>query len=362
MLAKLAESLSSRQLIIATSDESAAEAHPDLRIVSFPEAGSSWSLTAMDFVQAHELASQQKASAVLMLGPEAVSLELSALRNLAAAVLDAKADLAIPRYELPPRAGLVNSAILYPLTRSLFATRVRFPLAIDLGLSTRMMEKLAIAAHRFTNIHQDGALLWPVSEACMAGFVIAEVESGPRALPQPAQPDLNAILPLVAGSLFADVEKKAAYWQRTRQLPASRTALPHARPVAAEAADVAAMIQGYRLAYSNLLEIWSLVLPPNTLLGLKRLSIAETSEFRMPEPLWARIIFDFMLAYRLHTINRGHLLGSLIPLYLAWVATHVNLTASGADPEKHTEATAAAFEAEKPYLLSRWRWPDRFNP
>jgi hypothetical protein len=122
------------------------------------------------------------------------------------------------------------------------------------------------------------------------------------------------------------------------------------------------MLDAFRLAYTNLQEIWSLVLPPNSLLGLKRLSVTDAAAFRMPESLWARIVFDFLLAYRLRTINRGHLLGALIPLYLAWVASHFNITASGTDPERHIEAVAAAFEAEKPYLVSRWRWPDRFNP
>jgi hypothetical protein len=70
--------------------------------------------------------------------------------------------------------------------------------------------------------------------------------------------------------------------------------------------------------------------------------------------------YQIPLAFR--TINRGHLLGALIPLYLAWVASHINITASGTNPERHIEAVAAAFEADKPYLVSRWRWPDRFNP
>jgi hypothetical protein len=122
------------------------------------------------------------------------------------------------------------------------------------------------------------------------------------------------------------------------------------------------MLDAFHLAYTNLREIWSLVLPPNTLLGLKRLSLTEGAAFRMPDGLWARIVFDFLLAYRLRTINRGHLLGALIPLYLAWVASHINVTASGTNPERHIEAVAAAFEADKPYLVSRWRWPDRFNP
>jgi len=95
---------------------------------------------------------------------------------------------------------------------------------------------------------------------------------------------------------------------------------------------------------------------------LKRLSLADGAAFRIPEGLWARIVYDFVLAHRLRTLNRGHLLGALIPLYLAWVASHINVVASGVDPERHIETVATAFETEKPYILSRWRWPDRFNP
>jgi hypothetical protein len=126
------------------------------------------------------------------------------------------------------------------------------------------------------------------------------------------------------------------------------------------------MLDSFRLAYTNLHEIWSLVLPPNSLLGLKKLSLMPAAGFRMADSLWARIVYDFVLAYRLRTINRGHLLGALTPLYLAWVASHLLLTSgAGAEtmgPEKHVEAVAAAFEADKPYLVARWRWPDRFNP
>jgi hypothetical protein len=84
--------------------------------------------------------------------------------------------------------------------------------------------------------------------------------------------------------------------------------------------------------------------------------------FRVADSLWARIVYDFVLAYRLRTINRGHLLGALTPLYLAWVASHLILVQSGVPPERHIEDVAQAFETDKPYLVSRWRWPDRFNP
>lgn len=361
ILGRLVSMFPPRQLLVATQNGVAADAYPGLHIVSAPATNIAWTLTAADFINAFQLAQKNEAKAILMLGPECGSLGTAALHDLAAAVLDASVDLAMPHYELPPHAGLVNSAILYPLTRALFATRARFPLAIDLGLSLRMAERLASVAQRFTALKQNDALLWPIAEAVAAGFNIGEFDVGPRTLPQPADPDIRSILAVVTGSLFSDIEAKAAFWQRPRRLPPGRPPMPR-HPFADPPSDIASMIDGFRLAYTNLQEIWSLVLPPNSLLGLKRLSVVEPRSFRMPENLWARIVYDFLIAFRLRTINRGHLMGALIPLYLAWVAGHLNITDSGSDSERHIEAVAAAFDADKPYLVSRWRWPDRFNP
>ncbi len=361
LLAKLAATFTPDDLLIATQNEIGADVYLPLHLTNAPATQASWTLTAADFVNAYQLAQKHEARAILILGPDAGSLSANALHDLAGAVQSGSIDLAIPLYDLPPHAGLVNSAILYPLTRALYATRARFPLAIDLGLSLRMAEKLAGASERFVSLGQDDALLWPTAEAVGAGFTIEQVDAGIRALPQPVDPDIRAILGHVTGSLFSDIEAKAAYWQRARRLPPPRSPVPQRHSVEAHP-DIMPMIEGFRLAYSNLLEIWSLVLPPNTLLGLKRLSTVDPASFRMPENLWARIVYDFLIAFRLRTINRGHLMGALIPLYLAWVAGHINITASGADPERHIEAVAAAFDADKPYLVSRWRWPDRFNP
>lgn len=361
LLSTLASLPAADQMVVATPDAPVADSWPALKIVPVPSAVPSWTLTAADFVLAHQLAEQNGARAILILGPGSESLTPSGLRALSNAVLTTTTDLAIPCYDLPPHAGLVNSAILYPLTRALFATRARFPLAIDLGLSRRMAERLGAAGQRMAPLSQTEALIWPLNEAAVAGSLVSEFDVGPRAQPQPSNPDINSILASVTGSLFSDVETKAAFWQRARQTPAARRPLQPAQ-VPDTPADITPMLDAFRLAYTNLREIWSLVLPPNTLIGLKRLYATETAAFHMPEHLWARTVYDFVLAYRLRTINRGHLLGALIPLYLAWVASHINITSSGTGPEQHIEATAMAFEAEKPYLVSRWRWPDRFNP
>jgi glucosylglycerate synthase len=360
VLSNLAAAFSPESLIVAAPHEVPTDGAKGLRIVKSPLSSAAWALKPADFLHGYETGQDHSARALLMLGPGADSLSPASLRTLADAVLSGTIDLAVPRYDLPPNAGLMNSAILYPLTRALFATRMRFPLAVDLGLSARMAEHLAAAVQRLSALNQDETLLWPVNEALVAGFTVDEVDVGVRNVIQPSDPDINAILASVTGSLFSDIETKAAFWQRPRRLPPFRRPAPEAAQTDGTA-DVARMVEAFRLANANLQEIWSLVLPPNSLLLLKRFSALDAAVFRMPENLWARIVFDFLIAYRLRTINRGHLLGAFIPLYLAWVAGHLNVTASGTPSERHIEAVAAAFEADKPYLVARWRWPDRFN-
>lgn len=360
VLTNLASAFSSENFIVATQNDLPADVPAGVRIVSAPHSNVTWAIMPAEFSIAAQLGREHGAKAILILGPEANSLSPLALRSLADAVLLTSIDLAVPHYSLPPHAGLINSAILYPLTRAVFASRIRFPLSIDLGLSHRMAERLAGAAERISAINQTEAPLWPVNEAVAAGFAMDEVDVGSRAIPQPSDADLNSILALVTGSLFADIEAKAPVWQRPRKPPVIHRPMVEAG-LSDGATDVARMIAAFQLANANLQEVWSLVLPPNSLLALKRCSALDAATFRVPDGLWARIVYDFLIAYRLRTINRGHLMRALIPLYLAWVAGHINEIASGTPSERHIETVAAAFEADKPYLVARWRWPDRFN-
>jgi hypothetical protein len=280
VLANLTASFPAESLLIASPYALPADSHPPFQTVAVPAAAPTWTLSAAHFFNAYELADKCKARAILMLGAESGSLASSAIRTLANAVLTTPTDLAVPCYDLPPHTGLVNSAILYPLTRALFASPVRFPLAADLGLSLRMAERLAGAAHRFIALNRGEETLWPVNEAAVARFSIDQFDVGRRVQtqPLPGGPDLNTILPLLTGSLFSDIDAKAAFWQRPRQwLPADNPMPLPMAPSTYTVADIAPMLSAFQLAYTNLHEIWSLVLPPNSLVGLKRLSTTDAA-------------------------------------------------------------------------------------
>ena len=366
ILSNLAVAFAGNAVVVVSPDIDAPDttSFPGLTLLPHGEgtpAPGSWFLTPQEYGSAHRNALTHGASACLLLGHESQSLQPEVLRSLAHTVLSGDADLCTPHYDLSPREGLVNSAMLYPLSRALYNAQPRYPLAIDMGCSLRMIERLSGAAQRISGNAQAEALLWPVSEAAAGNLRIVEVPGGTRTLPIPDVSDLNSLLAQIAGSLFADIEAKASFWQRSRPNQAPLTASP-STPGLDGPAETQPLIDSFRVAYTNLAEIWSLVIPPQSLLGLKKLAVLDPPSFRMPPSLWARILYDFVLAFRLRTLNRGHLLGALTPLYLAWVASHLLAIESGVPPEQHVEETAAALELEKPYFVSRWRWPDRFNP
>jgi hypothetical protein len=161
------------------------------------------------------------------------------------------------------------------------------------------------------------------------------------------------------------MERYAVHWQKTRgSVSVPDFGQPHTVTEETGAVDVKRLVDSFQLGARDLQEIWSLVLPPTTLMEVRRLSRQVPDQFRMPDELWVRIVYDFALGHRLRTISRDHLLRAMTPLYLGWVASFaLELEAAGPGVvDRRRERLCEAYESEKPYLVSRWRWPDRFNP
>jgi len=176
---------------------------------------------------------------------------------------------------------------------------------------------------------------------------------------------MSSVLTDVLTPVFLEMEQRAACWQRARAsaaVSASGEPIPLSQDTGT--LDTSRMVESFQLGNRELQEIWGLVLPPSLLLELRKLARLPTDQFRMPDELWVRIVYDFALAHRLRTISRDHLLRSMTPLYLAWIASYAHDLQSSAapSPDRRLERLSLAFEAEKSYLVSRWRWPDRFNP
>jgi hypothetical protein len=198
-------------------------------------------------------------------------------------------------------------------------------------------------------------------------FRLAEAALGPRV--QHARGgealDLGTTVTQVVGSLFTDMEGRAERWQRTRgSVPVQQFgSVPAGTATDGPNVDVEGLIESFRLGCRELREIWTWVLPPRTIVDLTKLAESPLSQFKLDDALWARIVYDYALGHRLHVLSHDHLLRSLVPLYLGWLASFV-LQVRGLGVEAadlRVDELAAAFEAQKPYLIARWRWPERFR-
>ena len=136
---------------------------------------------------------------------------------------------------------------------------------------------------------------------------VCQTYLGSRIYPPVDWTNLSSLLTEILGPVFLAMEKNAPCWQRTRNSIAVTTMnelkLPSPQPTGT--VEIDRLTNSFQLGLRDLQEIWGLVLPPATLFELRRIS---PQEFRIPDELWVKIIYDFALAHRLRTINRAHLL------------------------------------------------------
>jgi hypothetical protein len=301
-----------------------------------------------------------RACAIIAADPS--GMDQNWITRLAGPVLEADYDLVAPCYARHRFEGLINRAILYPLVRALYGRRVRNPFGPDFCFSTRLVERVPPASGNTARVHP---VAWLVPEAIASGMQICQAYLGVRSYPIPDDTGVSALLSQLLGPLFAEIERRAAFLQRVRgSQPVEEYGVATYLSEPDSGADVSRLMETFQNGTRNLQEIWRMVLPPSTLVELKRLSNAPAAAFRMDDELWARVIYDFVLAYRLRSINRDHLLRAITPLYLGWVASYAmnpeNATPEGT--ENLLERLCAAYENARPYFVARWRWPDRFNP
>jgi len=346
--------------VILQSEGPDAEGTPATVSGMFPQSAPGASLQS--FFNAYRTvftaADQLKARACCVLGSDSKTVTADWIQRLLQPALEMEFDLVTPHYAHGPLEGLLNSSIIGPLERSLYGLRIQNPLGPDFGLSRRLIERMVSAErpHPVAGI---------VSTAARAGLTICEARVGARLYPAMDWANVSTLFAEITGPVLQDMERNAPFWQRARgshAIPAmGETA---ARAEETEGADVGRLLDSFQLATRNLQEIWQMVLPPATMLELRRMSRLPAAEFAMPDGLWVRVVYDLALAHRLRTISRDHLLRAMTPLYLGWVASYaLGLQAAGAPPaEQRLEQLAMAYETAKPYLISRWRWPDRFNP
>jgi glucosylglycerate synthase len=275
-------------------------------------------------------------------------------------VLHAGFDFVAPYYHRHKYDGTITNSIVYPLTRALYGLRVRQPIGGDFGLSSRLFTRYLERDDWETGeVARYGIDIWMTTVAICDGFRVCQSFLGAK-LHDAKDPgaDLSAMLRQVVGSVFDLMQQYESVWRnRSGSQEVDLFGFRYDVGLDPIAVDTGRMLHQFRRGCEELGEIWSTALQPATNAEIVRLArFPDNTRFHLDDELWTRIIYDFACAHKDRALDRGHLLRSLTPLYLARVASFVIETADLLPDavEEKIEDLCGCYEALKPYLTSNW--------
>ncbi|MGB8933297.1 MAG: hypothetical protein WCC48_18785 [Anaeromyxobacteraceae bacterium] len=306
-----------------------------------------------------------RADAVAFIAGEHPGLPAGWARALLAPILADGFDFVSLAYDRHPLDGALNTGVVYPFTRAVHGVALRQPLGGEVALSMRFGAKLLADRDWRGDPSAAGGDAWLVAKALTAGARVCEAHLGHWPRPPMERSDPSEVLARVLGLVFTEAEREPARWQRiAASRPVQAFGVPAWPAGLAPHPDPVKLVDAFKLGLRELTPVWSQFVPPGSLLALQRSAALPPVDFRIDDRLWARLVYDFAVAHSVRSVERGQLLQAMTPLYLGWVGSFAN-ELQGLDPpaaEARVERLCRAFEAEKRYLVGRWRWPESFVP
>jgi glycosyltransferase involved in cell wall biosynthesis len=304
------------------------------------------------------VAQRLKAKACVVVDSDLRSITPQWVDLLVRPVLEGGFDFIAPYYLRHKFDGTITNGIIYPMTRALFGKSVRQPIGGDFGFSGRMASRYLEKDVWETDVARFGIDIWMTLTAIAEGMQVGQAYLGAK-LHDAKDPgaDLTSMFQQVVGSIFGLMETYEKVWQSSRAPePVPLFGFPFDVGLEPIAVNVERMIRAFKQGVADLGELYGAVLAGETRLALSQAAELAGEAFRLPDGVWAHVIYEFAAAHHHRRFDRSHLMQSLVPLYLGRTASFVNEVkeASAAQVEERLEGLCATFEKEKPYLLGRW--------
>ncbi len=305
-----------------------------------------------------EIARRLKARACAVVDSDLRSITPEWIELLLRPVLEEGYDYVAPYYLRHKYDGTITNSLVYPLSRALYGQCIRQPIGGDFGFSGGLAEHYLDKHVWESDVARFGIDIWMTTEAIASGARVCQSFLGAK-IHNPKDPaaDLSAMLVQVMGAVFALMEEHHAAWAAVKgSSPVKLFGFQYDVGVEPVHVNVDRMISSFRQGLADLEPIWRQMLAPDTVDRLLPLSDCPVQDFRIPDELWALLVYDAAVSYHHQVMPRENLLKAFTPLYLGRTATFVletqGLTSSEA--ESRTEALCQAFEERKPYLVERW--------
>lgn len=305
-----------------------------------------------------EAATFLRADAVAVFDSDLVSITPEWVRNLLTPLGDGF-DLVCPYYQRFKLDGTITNTIAYNLTRALYGQRVRQPIGGDFGISRRLAKHYLDQDVWETDVAKFGIDIYMTASAMVGGFAICQARLGAKihGHKDPAG-DLGPMFQQVVGTIFTLMDLHQGYWQHidgSREVPLIGDEMLQDAP--AFEIDRESLVDYFRMGYGNFHGVWKNILEPEDYETYRRLVAVDSADtLLLPLETWVRTVYRYAAAFRVTPRQRIKLLGTMIPLYHARVASLINELADkgSGEAEAFFEIQAKAFEENKDYLRNIW--------
>lgn len=314
-----------------------------------------------NFHNLFEAAVELNAKAIIVVDADLKSITPEWIRYLGEPLMG-RFDYVAPIYARHKYDGSITNHIAYPLLRSLFGLRVRQPIGGDFGFSGMLAR--AFLSEKLWNdkIANFGIDIWMTTIAIARRFNICQAFLGSPKIHNPKDPaaDLGPMFTQVVTTLFDLISDFEFIWKDTFESRPSNIygfglGIEEKPPTVNVNTDV--LYKSFMDGFKKYGKIWEDIIPGPEYMEIARLKdIKDKRQFYYSSGLWARVLFNFAIAYRIGVVDKDDLIESMIPFYHSRNLSFVNRTknASIKASEEYLENITRVFEKEKYYLIQRW--------
>jgi glycosyltransferase involved in cell wall biosynthesis len=339
-----------------------------------------------------EIAAALQVQALVVVDSDLRSIVPEWIELLAGPILKGGYDFVAPLYARYKYDGTITNTVTYPLTRALYGHRIRQPIGGDFGVSGDLVRHYLDLDDWTDDISKFGIDIWMTTSALTGGYAVCQTRLGAK-VHDPKDPgaDLGPMFRQVVGTILRLAAAHPDAWLGIRgshDVPAygfERIIDPPPLEV-----NAIRLLSEFHAGSLTLADMWRRMLDPvnaemTLTLAAEAGRLADTAArrlgqggegspihattlemaealagFSFPDDLWARIIYDLVLATRRGGMDAGQLVAALVPIYFGRVGSFVieNRNLTTADAEERVERQAREFELLKAYLVDRWEAED----
>jgi glycosyltransferase involved in cell wall biosynthesis len=301
-----------------------------------------------------------KAQVCIVLEADLYSATPEWIQKLATPIFSREFDYGIPAYARPLVEGAVNDILAYPLTRLLYNTDVREPMAGDFSVSGELAGKLHDRDVWETDVARHGIDIWITTIAVNENLRMCQVPLSPKIEhKREAAVAFDPGFVQSVGTLFRMMDIYRRRWPETRPL---RVVPVCGEPVAVDQEKLAGAItidmlnDAFHSGARRYRRLWRSTLVPSSYEEVIALVDKSRGGTHLGGELWARTVFDFAVVYNKGENDPDKVAAALLPLYYARIATILRETGGKLDAiEKVVQAQTKTFAEQKQFLIHRWQ-------